>query len=1022
MEKQYFWSRILILLMVTLLPLFSLSAQTKLEITGTITSSEDSEPLVGVNILVKGTSNGTISDMDGNYAISASENDVLIFSFIGYVAQEVPVNGQTSITVQLDMDAENIDEVVVIGYGTQKKSHLTGAVSKVINEGLDEIPVARMDEALIGKVSGVTIAMTDGSAGGDPTIRVRGVGSISADAAPLIVLDGVPVGDDFLGSIDMNTIESIEVLKDAASAAIYGSRGANGVIMITSKSGKKGKTMFSFNSYWGIKFTPKFDRLTSVSEWARFVDENATADNTEARDKVAFAQALGTDTDWEDVMFDGGMIQSYSLAARGGTEKTTFSFSGSYLEDDGVLLTDNYKKINLNLNIRTKINSVVEFGMSANPSYTKKRDFPIGVHDAIRQGPYLPIYHDENSIMYSNKDDLQVGDYAWEDDLNNYIIDGRTVSLRNTSNTNAYAKVVEREFARDSYKLYSNGYLKLKIMDGLSFRTSISANVRYSYDEDWTGELAHRNGAAETNNDISTQLRINLVNENIFTYNKSFGKHDLNAVAGVSFEKENYIEQQQTGTVYDFEYIRTLNASANPEESTTIKYGGALHSVLSRVNYAFASKYLLSVSIRTDGSSKFGPDTKYGLFPAASVGWRITEEDFMQNVPVLSNLKARFSYGVTGNNRIPDYLHMSLLSPTTAVFNGSASTGFNPVNIANPDLGWEQSVEINPGIDIGLFDNRLNITADYYERTSKDLLLWQPMPSITGFSGAWLNIGEVKNSGIELEVSANILTGADLSWNTTANYSHNKNELIDYAGADGTLSTADDKRPALYIAKEGYPISSYYGYVYEKDIPLENLKNPYKIPGQTAQDVYVKDLNGDGIIDEDDQAILGSPYPKHVWSLTNTLTFKGFDFSFMFQGSHGAKIRNMDDEYIENQFNSGSDFITDVNDPNFFTDADRVQLKTFTDLRIQDASYIALRNINLGYTLPKSILNRVGFSKARVYVAASNLLFLMADDYTSFNPEGINGAQNPESPLRAGYQRGAPPIAKTITFGVNLDF
>ena len=1023
MEKQYYWSRILILLMVIFLPFSATFGQSEIEITGNVSSANESEPLPGVNILVKGTSTGTITDFDGNFKINAAADAVLIFSYIGFVPQEVPVDGKTNISVQLEQDAENIDEVVVIGYGSEKKSHLTGAISKVTNEGLDEIPVARMDEALVGKVSGVNISMTDASVGGDPTIHVRGVGSITASASPLIVLDGVPVGNDFLGSIDMNTVESIEVLKDAASAAIYGSRGANGVIMITSKAGKKGKTTFSFNSYWGYKFTPNFNRLTSVSEWAQYVDENAAVDNNEARDKVAFAQLIGTETDWEDLMFDGGMIQSYSLAARGGNEKTTFSISGSYLDDDGVLLTDHYKKINLNLNVRTKVNDVIEFGLSANPSYTKKRDFPIGVHDAIRQQPWLPLYHDANTIQYSDK---EIGDYAWENDFNGYLLDvdgdgvgDRTVSLGATSNTNAYAKVVERDFVRDTYKLFSNAYLKLNLMDGLSFRTSVSANVSYYYDEDWTGELAHRNGSAETNNDISTQMRLNLVNENIFTYNKSFGKHDLNAVAGVSFETGSWLETQQTGSVYKFDYIRTLNAST-PEESTTNKYNDALLSVLGRVNYAYNSKYLLSISLRTDGSSKFGRDTRYGLFPAASVGWRITEEGFMQNVPVISNLKARFSYGVTGNNDIENYLNMSLLSPVTVIFNGAPATGFNPINIANPNLGWEQSVEINPGIDIGLFDNRLNITADYYERTSKDLLLNQPMLSITGFNEATINIGEVKNSGFELEVSANILNNSDLTWNATANYSHNKNELIDYAGADGTISYVDDKRPALYIAKEGYPISSYYGYVYEKDIPLQYLNNPYKLAGQTAQDVYVKDLNGDGIIDEDDQAILGSPYPKHIWSLTNTLTFKGFDLSFMFQGSHGAKIRNMDDEYIENQFNSGSDYITAAADPNFFPDADRVVLKTFTDLRTQDASYIALRNINLGYTLPKTLLSRVGFTKARVYAAASNLLFIMADDYTSFNPEGIRGDDG--NPLRAGYQVGAAPIAKTITFGVNLEF
>lgn len=1032
MEKQNFLGRILFLLTVTLLPLFSVSAQEKTEITGNVTSVEDSEALIGVNILVKGTSSGTITDLDGNFTIKASSEDVLVFSFIGYNTKEVPVSGQSVINVQLEQDAESLDEVVVIGYGTAKKSHLTGSVSKVNNEGLDQIPVARMDEALVGQVSGVSIANTDGTAGGDPTIRVRGVGSISADASPLIVLDGVPVGSDFLASIDMNNVESIEVLKDAASAAIYGSRGANGVIMITTKAGKSGKTVFSFNSYWGYKFTPKFDALTSSADWISYVENNAAADNTEARDKAAFAKALGTDTDWEDVMFDGGMIQSYSLAARGGSEKTKYSISGSYLDDQGVLLTDNFTKINLNLKVNSKINKRVEFGLSASPSYTKKRDFPIGIHDALRQQPFLPFYHDENTLQYTNYDYLQVGDYAWEDHFNNFEIDGRTASLRATSNANAYAKVVERDYTRETYKLFSNAFIKLNLLEGLTFKSTVSANLRYSYDEDWQGEKAHRNGTAAMQNDITTSFRTNLLNENILSYNKSFGSHDISAVAGVSFETTDYRDTQQTTAGYDFDYIRTLNAGTDKVASFTDRYAESLHSVLGRVNYAFKNKYLLSVSVRTDGSSKFGEDTKYGLFPAGSLGWRVTEEEFMKNIPVISNLKLRFSYGVTGNNNIISYrgvdgslirgyyLSNSLLSPVTAVFDGASTTGFSPINIANPNLGWERSIEINPAIEIGLFDNRLNLIVDYYQRTSDDLLLEQPMPSITGFPSAVVNIGEVKNSGFEVELSGLLLSTSDFKWTASANYSYNENELIDFAGADGTLSYVDSKRPALYIAKEGYPIASYYGYVYEKDIPLENLQNPYKLAGQTAQDCYVKDLNGDGIIDSDDQAILGSPYPKHVWSFSNNLTFKGFDFSFMLQGSHGGKIRNMDREYLENQFNSGGDYITNTSDPNFFTDADKVVKKTLTDLTVQDASYIALRNINLGYSLPKSILSKVGFTKTRVYVAASNLLFIMSDDYTSFNPEGTNGGNG--NPLNAGYQRGAAPIAKAITFGVNLDF
>jgi len=1023
MEKKFYLSRMLILLMAMMLPIFGMYGQSKMEITGKVTSSTEPGGLPGVNIVVKGNSTGTITSLDGNYTINASSDDVLIFSFMGYVTQEVAVAGRSSISVELAVDAESIEEVVVVGYGTSKKSHLTGAISSVKNNGLDEIPVARMDEALIGRVSGVTIQTTDASAGAAPTMHVRGIGSISADASPLIVVDGVAVDGSYLGSIDMNQVESIEILKDAASAAIYGSRGGNGIIMISTKKGSKGKTTFSFNSFVGSKFTPKIDVIPSVAEWSDFVMANNGGVLT---DKMLYINQLGTNTNWREVMFDGGIIQSYSLSARGGNDITRFSISGSYLNDQGVLLTDSYKKYNLNLNVDTKINKVVEIGLSINPSYTSKRDFPIGIHDALRQSPWLPLYHDENSIQYVDRKiwpNVQIGDYAWERHFDNYrLSDTYTdVDISTTSNSSPLAKVLEVEQNVFDFKLFSNAYIQLNLFKGFKFKSSLGFSYRQKQDEEWMGSLAHQNGISAMQSDYDTDRYMHLVNENLFTYDKSFGKHDINAVAGIAFETWNTYSSDQTGNGYQFDYIHTLNAASMMVQSSTQKFEESLQSVLGRVNYAYSNKYLLSLSLRYDGSSKFGPDKKYGFFPAASVGWRITEEEFMKGIQALSNLKARFSYGVTGTkDGIANYQHMALLSATSAVLNGSAVTGFNATNIANPNLGWEQSLELNPGIDIGLFENRLTMSFDYYERTSKDLLLEQPIPSVTGFTTALVNIGEVKNSGFEAELSSAILAKTELKWTISLNLSKNKNVLVDFAGASGLISSVDSKRPAEYIALEGYPISSFYGFVYEKDIPLNYLKNPYYPIGAKAQDCYVKDLNGDGIIDNDDRAILGSPYPKVVWAMNNQFNFKGIDLSFMVQGSHGAKVRNLDPQYYENHFASNMDYITSATDPNFFPDAKLVKEKIYTDLCVQDASYIALRSINLGYSLPKSLIQKIGISKARVYVAGQNLIFMMADDYTSFNPEGIRGDDG--SPLRGGYQVGAAPINKTITFGVNLEF
>ncbi|MCU4157105.1 TonB-dependent receptor [Carboxylicivirga sp. A043] len=1004
-----------ILLSILMVAGFCTQLLAQVVVTGNVTDATDGSPIIGANIVEKGTTNGTITDVNGNYSLTvADENSIVIFSFIGYSNQEITVGTQTTIDAVLATDAADLDEVVVVGYGVQKKSHLTGAIAKVKNEGLDQVAVSQASEALVGKVSGVTIQTTDGTAGSEPTIRVRGVGSISADASPLIVVDGVVA--DF-SEVNMNDVESIEVLKDAASAAIYGSRGGNGVIMITTKSGKEGKTVFSVNSYAGIRYTPKYeDTFATVSEWNEVVKAN---NGGELTDRMKYINELGTETDWRDVMFDGGMVQNYSLSARGGSENVKYYISGGYLDDEGVLLTDEFQKVNLLAKVDAKVNDWLTVGTRIAPTYSEKRDFPIGIHDAVRQSPWLPIRHTEHTIQYVDRNkypDVQVGDYTFERHFDNYDFygNGSDVDISTTSNANPYAKVVERDERLYDFRLSTNSYLKFKLAKGLNFKTSLALNYRVKQDVEFQGSEAHRNGSSAMYSANDVDIYKKTVNENIFSYNRTLGDHEVSAVAGFAFEKwENKYSDMQ-GTGYEFDYIKTINAASVKSQAETFETSETLHSIISRMNYAYKGKYLASFSARWDGSSRFGEDTRYGFFPAGSFGWRVSEEDFLSSSELISNLKLSASYGLTGNkNGINLYQYLSNLQPTTAVIDGSKVTGFNPMNIANPNLGWEQSEEINLAVSLGLWNNRLNFNVDVYERNSVDLLLEQPMPGVTGFESATVNIGEVRNRGVELAVDGLILNNSLIKWDASANLTLNENELVDYADASGEINYIDSKRPAEYIALVGYPISSYYGYVYEKDIPQEYIKNPNYPINAESQDVYVKDLNGDGFIDEDDRAILGSPYPTVVWGVTNNFKVKNIDFSFTFQGSHGGKVRNMDPQYINNQFAGNMDYTSD------FPDADKVVERIYTDKFVQDASYVTLRTINLGYALPKSWISRVGLSKARLYVSGQNLIYLMADDYTSFNPEGVTDDSNP---LMGGYQRGAAPIAKTITFGVNLDF
>ncbi len=1009
---------ILLIAVVLILNVFQVSASSQQEktITGTVTDQAGS-PILGVSIAVVGTTAGAITDYEGNFSIILPEGaTTLSFSFIGMTSLEVEIGNQTVFNVTLEESTTGLDEVIIIGYGTQKKSHLTGAISKVTNDGLEQIPTSRIEEALVGKISGVHIQMVDATAGSAPTIRVRGIGSITADASPLIVMDGVVVSSDYLGSIDMNDIESVEVLKDAASAAIYGSRGGNGVIMLTSKKGTPGKTNFTFNAYKGVKYAfPKrrYEPFSTVSQWKDFVLDN----NGVLTDQMKYIELLGTESNWPDVFFDGGAIESYSLSARGGDDKTKFSISTNYLRDDGVLLTDNFKKMNFRLNLSTKPNKRVEFGGMLNPSYSNQRLFADDIHAVLRVAPWLPTYHDENTLQYVRSTfDVEVGDYAMERHFDGYILPGNTAgtTISTSSSVNPVARVAEKEEYVNNLNLFTNLFMKINIAPGFDFTTSVSASYRNKQESDWAGEKSDSKGPSGIESAYNTGVNTHLTNENIFSYSRLFGKHDINAIAGMSVEKWNNTYSEIEGTGYAFDFIHTINAASVISDASTDITEESLAALISRFNYAYDNKLLLSLSARYDGSSRFGVDTRFGFFPAASVGWRISQEDFIQNISWISNLKARVSYGVTGNNTgIGHYSSIARLGTITSIINGSKVSGFNPLNISNTDLRWEKSVEWGPGIDFGFMKNRFNMSLDYYVRRSKDLLLDQEIAAVTGFNVATVNIGEVKNSGFEVELGARVISTSNISWNTSVNISKNVNELVDFAGADGLITYVDSKRPGEYIALEGNPISSFYGYTYLKDIPNEWLNDPFYPINGKGQSVYVKDMDGDGLITPDDRTILGSPYPKLVWGFNNSIRLMMFDLNFTVQGSHGAKTLNMDPQYWEKHFDSQMAYKSD------FADKDLVKPRILTDKCVQDASFVSLRSVNLGYNIPSRISSKIGINSSRIYISGQNIIYIMSDSYTSFNPEGVT---EDDSPLRGGYQRGAAPVPKAVTMGITLNF
>ncbi|REE16947.1 TonB-linked SusC/RagA family outer membrane protein [Winogradskyella pacifica] len=1006
-------------------------AQDSYTLTGTVTSAVDNMPIPGANIIIIKTTRGATTDFDGNYQLEVSKGDVVQFSYVGYVTQTVIIDAQTTYSVQLVEDANTLEEVVVVGYGTQKKSHLTGAISKVKNENLDQIAVARVDDALIGQVSGVNIQATSAEAGAAPTITIRGFGSIAADSGPAVVVDGIVVSSDFLGSLNMNDVESFEVLKDAASAAIYGSEGANGVILITTKSGKEGKTRFSYDTYTGFKEAHESeDYKKSVSGWA--AQEMAATGELSNTTKYAqlLVETLGVDRDWQEVFFDGGTITSHSFSARGGTKDTKFSSSLSFLEDEGVVITDNYKLLTGRLKLDTKLTKNLRFGINATPSYSKRRALPTSIHNPLRQSPWLPIYHTAESLQFTDPAaNIQVGDYFAEDDLINIDVDP-TDSFgasrpRTTGDSNPYAQYVEREHYEYNTKLLGSTYLEYEIIDGLKAKTSLGVTLDFRKRTRWDGTLHHSGGAGRAAYSLENRFRSRIISDNTLNYSKTIGDHDFDVLAGFSVQSRNSELSSIEGSGYSNDLLKNLEGATLFTEPVEINLVQRKIGYFARVNYAYANKYLLSASFRRDGSSVFGIDSKWGNFPAVSVGWNVSKEDFLIDSGFLNNLKFRFSYGLTGSenfdtgNDITDvWPYLALLDNNNAITEGGVTAGVSALNIANALLQWEASEEYNPGVDFAILNNRISGSVDYYKRTSDKLLLENPVSYVSGFNSGIVNLGKVENSGWEFELRTKNIAKENFSWSTTVIASTNKNKLLDMGDSDGALLEDTFGRNSQWINSVGNPLSSFYGYVVDEELGIEYYDSPWIPINGRSEDVIVKDLNGDGIITDEDKTILGDPYPDIVWSLTNEFKIGDFDFSFMLQGSQGAQVKNIGDQYFGTDWTGATTSPQAVVDAGVISHTSFLQQRVHTNDVVQSAGYFSLRNINLGYTIPDSVVSKIGVEKLRIYATAQNLVYITSDEYHGFNPEFVDDS----NPRQYGAQRGGTPIFKTLSLGLNVNF
>lgn len=1014
-------------------------AQDSYTLKGIVASKVDNSPLPGVTIRIAKTNTGSQTDFDGVYSIKVKVGDILEFSYLGYKAQTIIITNQKTLNVTMIEDNSVLDEIIIVGYGSQKKSHLTGAISKVKNEKLDQISVARVDDALIGQVSGVNIQATNAEAGGAPTITIRGVGSINADSGPAVVVDGIIVSADFLGNLNMNDIESFEVLKDAASAAIYGSEGSNGVILITTKSGKEGKTSYSYETYTGYKNAHGSDDYRkSVASWVQKEFASTGTISGESLYAQLLVETTGVDRDWQDVFFDGGTITSHSFAARGGSENTKFSSSLRYLSDEGVVLTDDYKLYTGSLKMDTKLGKKVKFGINVTPSYTKQRSLPTSIHNPIRQSPWLPIYHTAETLQFINRGsypDVEIGDYFIENHLVNLDLDndGITERPRTSGDSNPYAQYVEREHFEYNTKLFGSSYFSVKILDGLTAKTSLGVTIEQRKRTRWDGTLHHAAGNSRAQYNLQNRFRTRLISDNTLSYNKDFEKHEFDVLAGITIQQRKSEESQVTGNGYSNDLLKNLMGATAIAEYVETNSELRKLGFFGRINYAYDDKYLVSASFRRDGSSVFGVNSKWGNFPAISVGWNVAKEEFLRNSDVISNLKFRISYGFTGaenfnvgNDVVNSWPYLALLQNSNAVVEGNVVSGVSPLNIANGLLQWEASEEFNPALDFGFFNNRISGTLDYYQRNSNQLLLFNPVSYVTGFTGGIVNLGEVQNRGWELELRTQNIIKEKFSWNTTLIASANQNELLSFGDSNNALIEDTYGRNSQWINRVGQPISSFWGFVVDDKAYDETsyrttyVDNPWnRINGQ-AEDTIVKDLNGDGIITDDDKTILGDPYPDLVYSFTNDFKFGDFDFSFMIQGSVGAQVNNIGDEYFYNWFGnrtrSGGEAQAVLD--GLVPHESFIQARVLTSEVIASADYFSLRNVSLGYNMPEKVTSKLGISGLRVYTTAQNLLYITAKDYHGFNPEHVDG----NNPRAYGSQRAGTPVFKTVTIGLNVNF
>ncbi|WP_269684005.1 SusC/RagA family TonB-linked outer membrane protein [Flavobacterium lacustre] len=975
--------------------------------------SDSSGPLPGASVLIKGTTKAAQTDMDGKFTIeNVGPNAVLIFSYLGLKSQEINVAGKTTINVTLKEDSAELKEVVVIGFGKQSKRKVTDNMATISADQINQIPVANLQGALTGKAAGVQITQINGKVEGGVKMRIRGISSISSSQEPLYVIDGMPlINDDEsttsapinpLISLNPNDIESIQILKDASSAAIYGARGTNGVVLITTKQGKSGKTKISLNTSGGwSQATHKLKWLNAAQYVELFTEASANtwgADDLWLTEPGGFFDGLANgkdwrngavDTDWQDLALVKGSVQDHTFSVSGGDEKTLFFVSGGYNNTQGIVRGNNMDRYSYRGNLDHKVSD--RFRVGLNTSLSKTQVSRIGTDNsfatplqAVAQSPLSPAYLDDG-IIPNNDTTLYY----------NFL----TQEYNGSWNVNIFRTLM-------------NSYLEYKILPELSFKTELGYDNNNQTEEYFAGSLtesASTNGYADANAIQSDKYSIS----NYFTYNKTFNEaYDLEFVGGMNFEESARKRQYVAGTGFPSDDLQTVESASEITAGSSSRTKYNFLSYFGRTTFSIKDKYLLKASLRYDGSSRFGASKRYGLFPAASVGWIVSEEDFLKDNETINVLKLRGSFGVTGNAGIGNFASLGL-------FRGSSynkNSAITPLQLANQDLKWEKTNQTDVGLDFALFNNRISGEVDYYVKKTNDLLLNEPLPGTSGWSSLTRNVGSMTNKGFEFVLNSTNIKTDDFSWKTSLNLSTLDNKVVNLPGGDIVAERN--------IVREGETISSFYLVEYAGVNP-DNGDALF----------YLNTTKSDGTLDktttknysEAQRIITGSPYPTLMGGLTNTITYKEFDLSFTFQGEWGAsmyneggKFQSGNARYEDNQTIDQLDRWQKPGDITMVPQARmyRTNGQQASTRYLESSDFVRLRNLSLGYTFSKKLTQKISVDRLRLYLTGVNLLTFT--NYSGYDPESSYD-NNGNSNIQKGISFYSAPPAKTFTIGLNID-